>query len=82
MTTDPRVKVVAEALDFLYGTDDLIPNWTGVPSGGSTARTLEEGREAMGIGWMSWSALVEAIPPAYTAFIGAQLLDHIGRAAA
>ena len=53
-----------------------------IPSGGSTARTLEEGREAMGIGWMSWSALVEAIPPAYTAFIGAQLLDHIGRAAA
>lgn len=29
MTADPRVKVVAEALDFLYGTDDLIPNWTG-----------------------------------------------------
>jgi hypothetical protein len=53
-----------------------------IPSGGSTARTLEEGREAMGIDWMSWSALVEAIPPAYTAFIGAQLLDHIGRAAA
>ena len=53
-----------------------------IPSGGSTARTLEEGREAMGIDWMSWSALVEAIPPAYTEFIGAQLLAHIKAVAA
>lgn len=49
----------------------------GVPSGGRTAATLEEGREAMGINWMSWSALVEAIPPAYTEFIGTQLMEHI-----
>ena len=52
-----------------------------IPSGGSTARTLEEGRAAMGIDWMSWSALVEAIPPAYTEFIGAQLLEQMERAA-
>lgn len=42
-----------------------------IPSGGQTARTLEEGRALMGIDWMSWSALVEAIPPAYTEHIGA-----------
>lgn len=53
-----------------------------IPSGGSTARTLEEGREAMGIPWMSWSALVEAIPPAYTHHIGLQLIDHVRSAAA
>lgn len=41
-----------------------------IPSGGQTARTLEEGRQLMGISWMSWSALVEAIPPAYTKHIG------------
>lgn len=40
-----------------------------IPSGGQTARTLEEGRQLMGIPWMSWSALVEAIPPAYTFYI-------------
>lgn len=53
-----------------------------IPSGGSTARTLEEGREAMGIPWMSWSALVEAIPPAYTEHLGLQLIDHVRSAAA
>jgi len=53
-----------------------------IPSGGSTARTLEEGREAMGIPWMSWSALVEAIPPAYTHHLGTQLLAYVGERAA
>ena len=41
------------------------------------ARTLEEGREAMGIDWMNWDDLREAIPPDYTEHIGAQLLAHI-----
>lgn len=38
--------------------------------GGSTAKTLEEGREAMGIDWMPWKSLKEAIPPAYSRWIG------------
>lgn len=37
-----------------------------IPSGGQTCRTLEEGRDLMDIDWMSWSALIESIPPAYT----------------
>ena len=41
------------------------------------ARTLVEGRLAMGIGWMGWRELTEAIPPAYTEHIGAQLLKHV-----
>jgi DNA (cytosine-5)-methyltransferase 1 len=45
-----------------------------IPSGGQTARTLGEGRQVMGIDWMSWSALIEAIPPAYTEWIGARML--------
>lgn len=45
------------------------------------ARTLEEGRRAMGIDWMEWEDLTEAIPPAYTEFIGAQLIDHLRSAA-
>jgi DNA (cytosine-5)-methyltransferase 1 len=45
--------------------------------GGSTAKTIEEAREAMGIDWMIWSELVEAIPPAYTFEIGKQLLGVI-----
>ncbi len=33
---------------------------------------------AMGIDWMNRAELAEAIPPAYTALIGEQLLAHIG----
>lgn len=36
------------------------------------ARALEEGRAAMGIDWMEWRELAEAIPPAYTEYIGDQ----------
>jgi DNA (cytosine-5)-methyltransferase 1 len=43
--------------------------------GGSTAKTIEEAREAMGIDWMIWGELVEAIPPIYTYEIGKQLFN-------
>lgn len=46
------------------------------------ARSLEEGREAMGIDWMDWRELAEAIPPAYTEWIGRQLIQAIERRAA
>jgi DNA (cytosine-5)-methyltransferase 1 len=36
-------------------------------------------QEAMGIDWTTLDELSEAIPPAYTEFIGAQLLDHVRR---
>ena len=41
------------------------------------ARTLDQARRAMGIDWMSWDDLREAIPPAYTEFIGRQLMDQL-----
>ena len=41
--------------------------------GGKTAETVEEAREAMGIDWMLWGDLVEAIPPAYTKHLGDQI---------
>lgn len=45
---------------------------------------LELGRKAMGMPWaQKWREVSEAIPPAYTEFIGAQLLQNIrARAAA
>lgn len=48
-----------------------------VPKGGKTARTLEEGQQAMGIDWMQWDDLKEAIPPAYTEYVAGFLLDAV-----
>ena len=44
-----------------------------IPGGGHTAKTMAEANYAMGIDWMLWGELVEAIPPAYTHFIGTQV---------
>jgi hypothetical protein len=44
--------------------------------------TPDEKRRAMGVDWyMNTWELAEAIPPAYTQFIGEQLLQHLGAAA-
>jgi DNA (cytosine-5)-methyltransferase 1 len=58
---------------------------TGTPTGSlkTWGRTIStrECRDAMGIGWMNRKELSQAIPPAYTKFIGEQLLEQIRRAA-
>lgn len=46
-----------------------------IPSGGQTVASIGEARELMGIDWMPrWDDLKEAIPPAYTEWIGRQLM--------
>ena len=35
------------------------------------------GPEAMGIDWMTGNELSQAIPPAYSRFIGEQLIEHL-----
>ena len=44
-----------------------------IPKSGKTAATIDEARNAMGISWAIWTELVEAIPPAYTKYLGGQL---------
>lgn len=44
-----------------------------IPKGGKTADSIEQAREAMGMPWVIWSELVEAIPPAYTKYLGEQI---------
>ena len=41
--------------------------------------THSQARRAMGIDWMRWDELTQAIPPADTEHIGAQLMEHLGR---
>jgi DNA (cytosine-5)-methyltransferase 1 len=41
------------------------------------AKSIEEARDAMGIDWMTWQEIREAIPPAYTEFIGRQLIQAL-----
>lgn len=48
-----------------------------IPQGGTTAKSIEEARTAMGIGWMLWGDLVEAIPPAYTKHLGDQMMAQL-----
>lgn len=60
--------------DQVQGTDSKTGRYV---LGGRTAATLEEGQQAMGIDWMTWPELREAIPPAYTEFIGGQILRAV-----
>jgi DNA (cytosine-5)-methyltransferase 1 len=57
---------------------------TGHPGGSSTrdgivAALTADWKRSMGIDWMTAKELAQAIPPAYTEHIGAQLMEHIGR---
>lgn len=50
------------------------PNGT---SRGVKAATDDEAREVMGMPWASWHGTTQAIPPAYSRHIGAQLIAHL-----
>jgi DNA (cytosine-5)-methyltransferase 1 len=42
-----------------------------------TARGLAEAQAVMGIDWMTWEEIKEAVPPAYTEFIGKQIFQNL-----
>lgn len=64
----------------------------GMPTAGRKARIrhgrkttddIDTARQAMGVDWpLPWSRLGEAIPPAYSEYIGRAALGYLGRAAA
>lgn len=65
----------------VYGKQDGRRLWTRADGTELRVADLETGSAAMGIGWMTWDELREAIPPAYTEWIGEQLLQHLQVAA-
>jgi DNA (cytosine-5)-methyltransferase 1 len=66
----------------VYGKLDGRRIWTRADgSEVRAAKNLEQAQAAMGIDWMTWDELREAIPPAYTEFLGRQLIDQLERAA-
>jgi DNA (cytosine-5)-methyltransferase 1 len=49
---------------------------------GLKATSDDHAREVMGIDWMTdWDDIADAVPPAYTTFLGTQLLDRLETAA-
>jgi len=41
------------------------------------AKSIEEAREVMGIDWMTWDEIREAIPPVYTEWLGRQIIIRL-----
>ncbi len=58
-----------------FGQTDEWKDFVQVTGGGNC--TLAAARDAMGISWMSKGEINEAIPPAYTQFVGEILLRHL-----
>lgn len=69
----------------VYGDHPDRPGGWTRPDGSSRgvkATSLEDGQDAMGIDWMTtWDDLTDAIPPAFTEYVGGQLLDQMEIAA-
>lgn len=53
-------------------------NGSGGPQTRGTKFTTEQAWQAMGIDWMSKRGIAQALPPAYTAWVGRQLLSRTG----
>ena len=50
-----------------------------IPEGGQVAQTLDQARQLLGMPWANWETLTQAIPPAYTAYLGAMAMDELMR---
>ena len=60
-----------------YGKTDEWKDYVQVTGGGNCS--VAAARDALGIDWMKKSELNESIPPAYTRFIGQELIRHLER---
>lgn len=56
--------------------------WGPPPSRTECPKTLDEAQQLMGIYWMTYNEMKEAIPPAYARYIGKYMLEAIEKKAA
>lgn len=61
----------------VYGKEDGRKIWRRKDGTELRCARLPEASAAMGIYWMTWDGLREAIPPAYTEWIGRQMLKFV-----
>lgn len=61
----------------VYGKQDGRRLWTRTDGSELRVATLETASAAMGIDWMTWDEIREAIPPCYTELIGSQLRSSL-----
>lgn len=73
----PKVHTFDKRKSHFGKTDDM-RDFVQVTGGGNCS--VAAARDAMGIDWMSKSEINEAIPPAYTEFVGKALLRHLAGA--
>jgi DNA (cytosine-5)-methyltransferase 1 len=72
----PRPKRQKEPV-AVYGKNDGRRLWTRKDGSELRCASLEEAQRAMGIDWADWQGVKDAVPPAYTEFIGTQLIQHL-----
>ncbi|MGH7977264.1 MAG: DNA cytosine methyltransferase [Limisphaerales bacterium] len=70
----PKVHTLDKRKAHYGKTNDMV-DFVQVTGGGNC--TIAAARDAMGIDWMNKKELNEAIPPAYTEFIGKQLMKYL-----
>ena len=76
-----RAPAVADPIG-VYGKLDGRRLWTRTDGTEQrAARSLAEAQAAMGIDWMEWNDLTEAVPPSFTEYVGRQLIEALGVAA-
>jgi DNA (cytosine-5)-methyltransferase 1 len=70
----PKVHTFDKRKSHYGKTNDMV-DFVQVTGGGNC--TIAAAKDAMGIDWMTKNEMNEAIPPAYTRFIGKQLLTYL-----
>ncbi len=73
----PKVHTLDKRKNHYGKTDEWI-DFVQVTGGGNSS--IAAARDAMGIDWMTKREINEAIPPAYTEFIGRAAMGHLRRA--